>query len=113
MDLHLVLKGKYFDEIVAGLKPEEYRANTVYWRKRICGVGTKDIPYCDFGCMCHVFCAGRKLNTKYKHVVFHRAYTNITAKYCIAEITVGVGNPEWGSWDDAYKYIIKLGDRIQ
>jgi hypothetical protein len=35
--LHLNLKGEYFDQIVAGDKPEEYRLCTEYWRKRLEG----------------------------------------------------------------------------
>lgn len=35
--LVLPMKGVYFDQIVAGAKPEEYRRATPYWRKRIEG----------------------------------------------------------------------------
>lgn len=33
--LTLPLKGEYFDAIKAGTKPEEYRAATPYWHKRL------------------------------------------------------------------------------
>lgn len=36
-DLHLALKGEYFDAIKAGTKTEEYRLVTPYWRKRLVG----------------------------------------------------------------------------
>jgi hypothetical protein len=36
-DLHLALKGIYFDQIRAGTKAEEYRLVTPYWRKRLVG----------------------------------------------------------------------------
>ena len=36
-DLVLPLKGCYFDDIVAGRKPLEYRLSTPYWRKRLEG----------------------------------------------------------------------------
>ncbi len=36
-DLHLSLKGEYFEQIVTGDKPEEYRLATPYWRKRLEG----------------------------------------------------------------------------
>lgn len=36
-DLHLPLKGEYFDAIVSGEKPFEYREDTPYWRKRLEG----------------------------------------------------------------------------
>ncbi len=35
MELHLHLKGKYFDEIKAGIKTEEYRLCTEYWEARL------------------------------------------------------------------------------
>ncbi len=35
MDLHLNLKGDYFDAIVKGEKLEEYRLYTEYWKKRL------------------------------------------------------------------------------
>lgn len=37
MDLILPVKGVYFAQIVAGLKTEEYRLRTAYWRRRIEG----------------------------------------------------------------------------
>lgn len=36
-DLHIPLKGEYFDAIKAGSKPEEFRLNTPHWRKRLVG----------------------------------------------------------------------------
>lgn len=37
MGLQLALKGEYFDQIKAGVKPFEYRLYTPYWQKRIEG----------------------------------------------------------------------------
>lgn len=34
-ELHLNLKGQYFDDIDQGRKPEEYRLVTPYWEKRL------------------------------------------------------------------------------
>lgn len=34
-ELHLNLKGEYFDDINQGRKPEEYRLVTPYWKKRL------------------------------------------------------------------------------
>ncbi len=34
-DLHLALKGEYFDAIKAGTKTEEFRLCTPYWQKRL------------------------------------------------------------------------------
>ena len=36
-DLHLPLKGEYFDQIKAGAKPFEYRLQTPYWVNRLVG----------------------------------------------------------------------------
>lgn len=36
-DLVLAVKGCYFDEIKAGVKPKEYRLDNDYWRKRLVG----------------------------------------------------------------------------
>lgn len=35
--LHLHLKAQYFDEIASGVKTEEFRSFTPYWRKRLTG----------------------------------------------------------------------------
>lgn len=35
--LHLNLKAEYFDQIKAGVKPDEYRLCTPYWTKRLEG----------------------------------------------------------------------------
>lgn len=35
LNLHLVLKSRYYDAIQRGEKTVEYRDNTAYWRKRI------------------------------------------------------------------------------
>lgn len=37
MDLHLNLRGEYFDQIKEGTKIFEYRLDREYWRKRIVG----------------------------------------------------------------------------
>ncbi|SAI62961.1 Uncharacterised protein [Bordetella trematum] len=43
-DLHLALKGEYFDAIKAGTKTEEYRLCTPYWGRRI---GSKRMGHYD------------------------------------------------------------------
>lgn len=43
MDLHLNLKGEYFDAIKAGTKEFEYRLATPYWIKRLEGKAYDDI----------------------------------------------------------------------
>ena len=41
--LTLPLKGEYFDAIKAGVKLEEFRAATPYWRRRLEGQGFDQI----------------------------------------------------------------------
>ena len=36
-DLHLAVKGEYFDAMKRGVKPKEYRLCTEYWTKRLVG----------------------------------------------------------------------------
>lgn len=36
-DLHLAVKGEYFDAMKRGEKPKEYRLYTAYWTKRLVG----------------------------------------------------------------------------
>ncbi|EPX9398687.1 TPA: ASCH domain-containing protein [Citrobacter freundii] len=36
-DLHLAVKGEYFDAMKRGEKPKEYRLCTEYWTKRLVG----------------------------------------------------------------------------
>lgn len=61
--LHLVLKHCWFDKIVSGEKTSEYRECSDYWNKRL-------------------------TNKHYDTVVFHKGYTNTTATYKIASISI-------------------------
>lgn len=87
--LDLVLKGKWYDMIESGEKPEEYRELTSYWTHRIY----------------------YHLHTL-KTVRFHRGYTNKTMTFQIESIRIGKGNPEWGAPTDRKVFIVKLGERI-
>lgn len=66
-DLHLALKGEYFDAIKAGTKTEEYRLLNDYWRRRLVGreydlvVLTLGYPRADD--------AGRRLTLPYRGYV--------------------------------------------
>lgn len=74
--LHLVLKGRYFDEILAGTKNVEYRDNTEYWRKRI-------LKWWDlFGA------------PFLRLVVFHRGYTNQTITLEVSCIKINASSIE-------------------
>jgi len=62
-ELHLVLQHRWFDKIVSGKKTSEYRECSKYWNKRF-------------------------YNKHYDTVVFHKGYTNVTAKYKISSISI-------------------------
>lgn len=87
--LDLVLKGKWYDMIAGGGKREEYRDLSRHWVSRIWY--NKD---------------------KIKAVRFHRGYTSTTMTLEVKEITVGMGNPQWGAPTDRDVIIIKLEERL-
>ncbi|EHK65254.1 ASCH domain-containing protein [Achromobacter arsenitoxydans] len=59
-DLHLALKGEYFDAIRAGTKTEEYRLCTAYWSRRLEDRDLADSLEHGFG--------------RYKNIVLTRGY---------------------------------------
>lgn len=87
--LDLVLKGKWYDMIESGEKPEEYRDRIQHWVSRI---------------YYHLH--------ELKKVRFHRGYSNTTMTFSIKEIRIGRGNPKWGAPTDRDVFIIRLGERI-
>jgi|SRR5215217_7666769 len=44
--LVLNLKGEFFNEIKAGVKPFEFREQNEYWRKRLEGVHYDNVTFC-------------------------------------------------------------------
>ena len=59
-DLHLALKGEYFDAIKAGTKTEEYRLCTPYWANRLVDRDLADSLEHGFG--------------RYRNIVLTRGY---------------------------------------
>ena len=103
--LDLVVMHKWYDMILSGEKPEEYREGKPYWNKILTGYKT-DVPLFSFRY------GYREPNVRgYTHVRFHRGYTNTTIIHRIDGITFGMGNPDWGAPKDKKVYIIKLGER--
>lgn len=45
-DLTIHVDGEYFDQIVAGLKPFEFRLDNEYWRKRLVGRKYRNLIIC-------------------------------------------------------------------
>ncbi len=56
-NLHLVLTGFWYAQILSGRKRIEYRQNTSYWHKRLCS------------------------SRGFTHIVFHRGYTKQTQTF--------------------------------
>lgn len=108
--LDLIVKGQWYDMEDSGEKSEEYRDITEYWIKRLAVLDDIERKRIHFlGEWHNVDLAQFK---HYTHVRFHRGYTNITMTFAIKEITIGMGNPQWGAPTDREVFIIKLGERI-
>lgn len=84
--LDLVLRYKWYDMIESGIKREEYREISGYWKERI----------------------GK---FSYSRVRFHRGYTSRTLTFELENIKVGIGNPDWGA-PNYNVYILKLGKLV-
>ncbi len=69
--LHLVLQHHWFDKIVSGQKTSEYRTCSEYWNRRL-------------------------QKKQYDTVVFHKGYTNTTAKYKIISIGITTNKNDLG-----------------
>lgn len=86
-NLFLILKGKWYGMIDAGIKLEEYRDLTDYWKRRL-------------------------ENRNYKTVTFQLGYSlKKRMTFEVKYIGIGKGNQAWGG-GDKYYYIIKLGKRL-
>lgn len=113
--LDLVLIGLWYDMIESGEKPEEYREIKPYWEKRLLDYEAIKRDYKML--MFRRFLVGKGVNPLeyprgFTHVRFHRGYTNTTMLFECKEITIGMGNPQWGAPTDKEVFIIKLGKRI-
>lgn len=99
MELHLILKFKWFDLIESGIKTEEYRDMSDYYCRKF---------YCrKFG-----FPTTYYFFNNYREVVFHRGYSQRICKFEIKSFGVGIGKAEWGAPLNQQVFIIKLGKRL-
>lgn len=111
--LYLPLKAKYYRMIESGVKPEEYRSDKPYWRKRLLRC-YKSIDWCDDGVSCQTCSVYQKKQFRdYTHVCFRYGYTSRTMTFEIKDITIGMGKYEWGAPTERKVFIIKLGNRIK
>lgn len=110
--LDLVVTGKWYDMIEAGIKKEEYRELKPFWVKRFCywwksehDINCKRCSYLKClqnGYVCYPFDV----------VHFHRGYTKTTCSFELETVFIGTGNEDWGAPKDEDVFILKLGKRI-
>lgn len=93
--IDLPLKKEWFDMIASGEKHEEYREIKHHWLKRLA-----------------IFDNNNKvlsLNPNhYTHVRFRYGYTKRTMIFKIIDISIGLGNPQWGAPINKKVFIIKF-----
>ena len=89
--LHLVVKKKLYDMIERGEKPEVYRDDTPYWRRRL----LRENRYVRY----------------YTHVTFHCGYSSKIITFRYGMLHLGYGKVIWGAPADRAVFIIKLGLR--
>ena len=111
--LHLVLIGKYFDMIAAGIKPEEYRRLSWYFLRRLTTIGLfpmvarLEVENQLFLQTQDEFFADLKIEyKKYYSVTFQLGYAK-NAKRMEIEfkgVKIKEGNPAWGA-EPGVKYL--------
>lgn len=111
--LYLPLRKEWYEMIERGDKPEEYREESPYWRRRLIECyGAFD--WCDMRGLGGRLCGGCSAGPRFKYfdaVCFSYGYTRRRMMFECKGITVGQGRPEWGA-PDHETFIIKLGKRI-
>lgn len=119
MELKLVLKRIPYEQIEAGIKKEEYREITDYWKKRICSNWDNYFKghYCVFGCNCIDFCGQKHKHIahNYDRVTFYLGYAKDrpSMTFRVDDVVIDKGVPEWGATYGQDYFVIKLGERIQ
>ncbi|MDR9502575.1 MAG: hypothetical protein RI601_12335 [Desulfurivibrionaceae bacterium] len=95
--LHLNLKRKWFDMILAGEKKEEYRDLTSYWESRF----IRPIPG-----------EPEEFNFSFfDTVTFSNGYAKDRPQFTIELklILIGHGRSEWGAEEDKEYFVLRLG----
>lgn len=87
--LHLNLTKQWFEMIRSGIKRDEYRALTQFWKKRI-------------------------LLTRLDTVTFSNGYAQNRPQmvFSVRYISIGRGRPEWGADPDHDQIILHLGKML-
>lgn len=111
--LYLPLKKQWYEMIERGVKHEEYREQTPYWRRRLIECyGAFD--WCNTRGLGGRLCGGCSVGTRFRHfdaVCFSYGYTRRRITFKCEGIMIGKGRTEWGA-PDCETFIIKLGKRL-
>jgi len=111
--LYLPLKKEWYDMINAGIKTEEYREMTPYWRKRITDIESYLFEFNT------LIMTGQPVPMKpYTHVHFTLGYpkkddTERNMTFEIKSIEIDEGKEEWGAIPNKTYFVIKLGNKIK
>ncbi|WP_205650831.1 hypothetical protein [Alteromonas macleodii] len=88
--LHLTLLKKWFDDIYAGVKKEEYRTIKPYWERRLIG-------------------------KTYTHILFRNGYQKNARQFLIElkSVRQGPGRVEWGAPANENLFVLSLGEIVK
>lgn len=130
--LDLPLKKEWYEMIESDIKKEEYREIKPYWCNRLLYGGPLGINEYWKPILKKTYESIKENGEKwpnafnlehllvfeygtrgYTHVRFRYGYTKRTMLFELKEITIGMGNPEWGAPKDKEVFILKLGDRVE
>lgn len=112
--LDLSLTYHWYDEIAAGNKPEEYRADTPFYKSRFMSGYNPRSPICVNPCKDCAFFQSKECHIIYYDAIrFHRGQASRTTMLVEWKgLSYDRGNPIWGAPDHS-TWIIKLGNKIQ
>lgn len=119
----LVLKHKWYDMTLAGIKLEEYRDETPYYAAKLLmtadGERTRQKDYSfECGQLCYGMMTVKEalrlglLVPRFEYIREHRGYTSTTSTYASAGLEMRCGNPQWGAEPGKEYFVIKLAERI-
>lgn len=106
--LTLSLKKKWFDLIKAGIKKEEYREISDYWKKRL----FSNKVFCKGVCeICNAKKCPKEIFNSYEHLIFTLGYPKADDSsrrlvFKNPRIHIDYGKPEWGAEPGKMYFVI-------
>lgn len=106
--LTLPLKRKWFETIRDGVKLEEYREMSDYWKKRL----FSNKVFCKGVCeICNVKNCPKEIFSSYERLIFTLGYpkaddTSRRFEFKNPKIRIGTGRPEWGAEPGKMYFVI-------